>query len=65
MSAPIRVGVIDTGIDPTHPDLKGAISQTTPGYDFVNDDADPMDDHQHGTHVAGTIAGQINGAGVV
>lgn len=25
------------------------------GYDFVNRDADPMDDHVHGTHVAGTI----------
>jgi hypothetical protein len=26
------------------------------GWDFANDDADPMDDHGHGTHVAGTIA---------
>jgi autotransporter-associated beta strand protein len=26
------------------------------GYDFVNNDGDPMDDHGHGTHVAGTIA---------
>jgi len=26
------------------------------GYDFVNNDSDPMDDHRHGTHVAGTIA---------
>ena len=25
------------------------------GYDFANDDGDPMDDHDHGTHVAGTI----------
>ena len=25
------------------------------GYDFINDDSDPMDDHGHGTHVAGTI----------
>jgi serine protease len=25
------------------------------GYDFVNRDGDPMDDHYHGTHVAGTI----------
>lgn len=28
------------------------------GYDFVNDDADPMDDHGHGTHVAATVAGK-------
>ena len=26
------------------------------GYDFVNNDGDPFDDHRHGTHVAGTIA---------
>ncbi|HIL71585.1 MAG TPA: hypothetical protein EYG38_17270, partial [Verrucomicrobia bacterium] len=25
------------------------------GYDFVSDDSDPMDDHQHGTHVSGII----------
>jgi len=36
------------------------------GYDFANNDADPMDDHGHGTHVSGTIgAVGNNGAGVV
>ncbi|MBI4718956.1 MAG: S8 family serine peptidase [Planctomycetes bacterium] len=36
------------------------------GYDFYNDDGDPMDDHFHGTHVAGTIGAQgNNGIGVV
>lgn len=35
------------------------------GYDFCNDDADPMDDHDHGTHCAGTIgAVGDNGLGV-
>jgi parallel beta-helix repeat protein/predicted outer membrane repeat protein len=35
------------------------------GYDFYNDDGDPMDDHSHGTHVAGTIgAVGNNGIGV-
>jgi subtilisin family serine protease/subtilisin-like proprotein convertase family protein/uncharacterized protein (DUF2141 family) len=35
------------------------------GYDFVNNDPDPMDDHFHGTHVAGTIAAEgNNGTGV-
>lgn len=36
------------------------------GWDFINDDNDPTDDHSHGTHVAGTIAGVgNNGIGVV
>lgn len=30
------------------------------GYDFMNNDHDPMDDHMHGTHVAGTIGAQGN-----
>jgi subtilisin family serine protease len=35
------------------------------GYDIVNGDGDPMDDHDHGTHVAGTIgAVGNNGLGV-
>jgi subtilisin family serine protease len=35
------------------------------GWDFANDDNDPMDDHFHGTHVAGTIAAVgNNGIGV-
>lgn len=35
------------------------------GYDFANNDGDPMDDHNHGTHVAGTIgAVGDNGVGV-
>ncbi|MDC0936832.1 S8 family serine peptidase [Pirellulales bacterium] len=36
------------------------------GYDFFNRDGDPLDDHNHGTHVAGTIgAAGNNAAGVV
>ncbi|MFM8437948.1 MAG: S8 family serine peptidase, partial [Candidatus Kapaibacterium sp.] len=35
------------------------------GYDFVNNDANPMDDNGHGTHVSGTIgAVGNNGIGV-
>ncbi|HKB03013.1 MAG TPA: S8 family serine peptidase [Gemmataceae bacterium] len=36
------------------------------GWDFANNDSNPLDDHSHGTHVAGTIAGVgNNGVGVV
>ncbi len=58
LPAPV-VAVIDTGVDYTHPDLAGRIIR---GYDFMNDDADPMDDHGHGTHVAGVIAALTNNA---
>ena len=35
------------------------------GWDFLNNDNDPFDDHSHGTHVSGTIAGTgDNGSGV-
>ncbi|PEC48763.1 hypothetical protein COJ46_02945 [Bacillus sp. AFS077874] len=36
----IKVGVIDTGIDYTHPDIKDVYKG---GYDFVNNDSDPME----------------------
>ncbi|MFA0823133.1 MAG: disaggregatase related repeat-containing protein [Methanomethylovorans sp.] len=58
----IKVAVLDTGIDYTHPDLK---VNYIGGYDFVNVDNYPMDDHGHGTHVAGTIAALNNGVGVI
>lgn len=36
------------------------------GYDFANKDGDPKDDHGHGSHVSGTIAGNgDDGVGVV
>lgn len=73
----IIVAVIDTGIDYTHEDLGGCvISQINdedpltcpkfvPGFDFANYDNDPMDDHGHGTHCAGTIAALNNDKGIV
>jgi minor extracellular serine protease Vpr len=59
----VVVAVLDTGVDYTHPDLggcKGFGCKVIDGYDFVNDDRDPMDDDGHGTMVAGIIA--ANGA---
>ena len=50
--AGVSVGIIDTGIDCTHPDLN---DNCVGGYDFFNSDTDPDDDYGHGTHVAGTV----------
>ncbi|KXH84067.1 S8 family serine peptidase [Sporosarcina sp. HYO08] len=49
----VIVAVIDTGIDYTHSFFRNRI---VAGYDFVDDDSDPMDVQYHGTHVAGIIA---------
>lgn len=51
------IAILDTGIDPTHPEFSGRIVQ---GFDFVNNDTDPRDDHGHGTHVAGIAAAKGN-----
>lgn len=51
------IAILDTGVDPDHPDLKGQLLQ---GYDFVNNDTDPNDDNMHGTHVAGIAAAKSN-----
>lgn len=51
----VVVAVIDTGIDRTHPALAGKIIG---GWDFADDDNDPMDTRGHGTHVAGIIAAE-------
>jgi len=58
----IKVMVIDTGVDQTHPDL---VANVHGGKDFVNGDTDPDDDNGHGSHVAGTIAGVDNTIGVI
>ncbi len=51
------VAVLDTGINYNHANLGGGWgNRVVAGYDFVNNDAGPMDDHGHGTHVAGIVA---------
>ncbi|WML46558.1 S8 family serine peptidase [Neobacillus sp. PS3-34] len=63
----VTVGVIDTGVDYNHPDLRRNYAG---GHDLVDGDADPMETQSrdgaptiHGTHVAGIIAanGKMNG----
>ena len=57
----IKVAVIDTGVDCGHADLVGGCAY---GANFVNA-ALALDDHGHGTHVAGTIGARDNGQGVI
>jgi len=58
----IKVGVIDTGINRNHPDLKGNLAGCL---NFISSFGTCEDDNGHGTHVSGTIAAQNNNFGVV
>ncbi len=61
----IKVAVIDSGVDYTHRNLALNFIDGDLGYDFVEDNNDPMDVYGHGTHVAGTVAAAKDGFGVV
>lgn len=57
----IVVAILDSGTNYNHEDLKDALwtddDYPHHGWDFCNNDNDPMDDKGHGTHCAGTIVG--------
>lgn len=73
----VLVGVIDTGIDASHPDIAPNFS-TALSRNFTTDipaidgpcevpscvDPATVDDDGHGTHVAGTIGAKLNGLGI-
>mgnify|MGYP000113472089 CR=1 FL=1 len=66
----IQVAVLDTGIDYTHQELRGAATWCTKhlgGGSIVYKGLDLlqcMDGHSHGTHVAGILATRINNIGI-
>ena len=56
----VRIGVVDTGIDRTHPDLSGQTVACAQSLDMPIEVGQCDDDNGHGTHVAGTIAAKAN-----
>ncbi|WP_159941911.1 MULTISPECIES: S8 family serine peptidase [unclassified Nocardiopsis] len=76
----LRVAIMDTGVDYTHPDLGGGSfpnDRVVTGHDFVGDDFnagvpgsepvpddDPQDCNGHGTHVAGIVGAEGEVTGV-
>ncbi|MCR8846556.1 S8 family peptidase [Paenibacillus sp. SC116] len=58
----IRIGVIDTGADYHHPDLRHSLLS---GINFVQPGRPPQDDNGHGTHIAGTIAAANQMYGII
>ncbi|MFC7373182.1 S8 family peptidase [Fictibacillus iocasae] len=56
-SSTTKVAILDTGVDYNHPDLAGKVIK---GYDYIDNDWDPMDLNDHGTHCAGITAAATN-----
>lgn len=60
----IVVAIIDTGIDANHLDLKHNLWKDYAsgyyGWDFVKNKPNPIDEHGHGTHVAGIVGAAMN-----
>ncbi|WP_235886156.1 S8 family peptidase [Paenibacillus cymbidii] len=58
----VKVGVIDTGIDYHHPNLRDSFEG---GINLVHPHLPPLDDNGHGTHISGTIAAAAKRSGIV
>ncbi|WEK56446.1 MAG: S8 family peptidase [Candidatus Cohnella colombiensis] len=58
----VKVGIIDTGVDFSHPDLRHSLE---PGINLLDRSQMPYDDNGHGTHIAGTIAAANQLHGVI
>jgi thermitase len=56
------IGIVDTGIDQTHPELSGKVVGCADGRGGMVVEGECFDDGLHGTHVAGTIAAKANNA---
>ena len=59
----VVVAILDTGVNYNHIDIAnsmwdGGAAYPHHGFDVVNHDDDPIDDHGHGSHCAGIVAGQ-------
>jgi thermitase len=60
-----KIGIVDTGIDQTHPDLSGKTVNCADSTGGLLIEGTCVDDNMHGTHVAGTISARTNnGVGV-
>ncbi|MBF0278446.1 MAG: S8 family serine peptidase [SAR324 cluster bacterium] len=60
----VTIAVLDTGIRSTHNEFAGS-GKLLLGPDFGDKDNDPTDIDGHGTHVAGVLAANSNGIGMV
>lgn len=56
-SSGVVVAILDSGVDPTHPDLSGKL---LPGWNFYDNNGDTSDVYGHGTKVAGSAAAIAN-----
>jgi thermitase len=56
------IGIVDTGIDQTHPELSGKVAACADAIGGMVVNGECTDDSLHGTHVAGTIAAKANNA---